>query len=216
MNTGNRFKIRELIYKDLVNVADIHLLAFPDSVLSQLGRKIIIKYYVWQLNPPNECLAVGAYEAEEMAGFCFSGVFSDAEVHFVIRNWYLTVPILLKKPSLFRQIDPIKRLSYIFKALVKNLYSQQQKTHVLETGLKKYGILSIAVAPNYQRSGVGRLLMERVYVDARDKGHNQIRLSVHQDNNQAVQFYEKEGWTKYLDDTNKWSGVMIKKLGIEE
>ena len=208
--------IRDLNATDLPAVAALHIQAFPDSLLTRLGRQAICKYYEWQSQPPNECHAIGGFEGEEMAGFCYSGSFRDSEVYFVTRHWYLAIPAVLKEPGLLRQIDPIRRLLYLIKAIPKKILAKFARKNNSNRPTKKYGILSIAVSPAFQHSGIGTLLVQAVYKDALTKGYTQIRLSVHPDNQKAVQFYQKEGWGKVLDTNGKWAGAMIKDIRMDQ
>jgi ribosomal protein S18 acetylase RimI-like enzyme len=204
--------IRNLNARDLPAVADLHTQAFPESLLTRMGKQLICKYYEWQSQPPNECNAIGAFDGDELVGFCYSGSFRDAEVYFVIRHWYLAIPAVVKEPGLLRQIDPFKRLLYLIKAIPRKILKKFAKRNDSNNPTKKYGILSIAVSPGCQRSGVGALLVQAVHKDASAKGYTQIRLSVHPDNGKAVRFYLKKGWVKVLDKKGKWAGAMIKDL----
>jgi ribosomal protein S18 acetylase RimI-like enzyme len=206
----NTLFIRELTESDLPAVAGVHIKAFADSLLTRMGKRVVHKFYRWQSQPPNDCYAIGAFIDEKLAGFCFSGFFYDAEVYFIMRYWYLTIPGFIKNPELIRQVKPFKRMRYIIKSRIRRIRDKKVKTQESRPAIKRYGVLSIAVSPSCQRFGVGRDLMKSVYMDALQKGFELIQLSVHPDNEKAVKFYEKEGWTKDIDDKGTWSGVMVK------
>lgn len=169
-------------------------------------------YYDWQMHSPNECYAIGAFHDLELVGFCFSGVFADAELHFVLENWFQLSVQLLKNPHLMLKSDPFRRIGYIIRAIWKRITQKKEPAKQKIPRIQKYGVLSIAVNPETQEKGVGKMLMEKVYEDAIERGFSTIYLSVHKDNEKAISFYEKDGWMKSADDNGNWSGIMIKNL----
>jgi ribosomal protein S18 acetylase RimI-like enzyme len=54
-------------------------------------------------------------------------------------------------------------------------------------------VCDIVVARAFRRRGVGRALMARAREWARDRGHDQVRLTVFDFNVEAMRFYEAEG-----------------------
>ncbi|MBC6137973.1 GNAT family N-acetyltransferase [Listeria innocua] len=73
--------------------------------------------------------------------------------------------------------------------------------------------IDIAVHPDYQREGIGQLLMDKMKEIAREKGFIKISLRVLSINQKAIRFYEKNGFKqegrlekefiiqdKYVDD----------------
>lgn len=164
------------------------------------------------MRKPNECYAIGAFDNQELVGFSFSGIFVDAELHFVLKNWFRYGAQMLSKPRLILKIKPLKRILYIIRAIWKR--QKQKKTSTIQNSQKnqKYGLLSITVNPEAQGKGVGKMLMEEVYEDAIERGFSTISLSVHKDNEKAISFYEKDGWRKDADGNGNWSGIMFKDL----
>lgn len=54
------------------------------------------------------------------------------------------------------------------------------------------------VKPEFQRQGVGKILVEKSLLFAKEKGY-QIKLEVHQSNKAAIELYKRYGFT-YLGD----------------
>lgn len=54
-------------------------------------------------------------------------------------------------------------------------------------------VCDIVVARAFRRRGVGRALMAKAREWARDRGHDQVRLTVFDFNAEAMRFYEAEG-----------------------
>lgn len=76
---------------------------------------------------------------------------------------------------------------------------------------RPFGVLSIAIAPAFQRQGVGELLMAEVELRAKLNGYKSMILTVHPENIKAVNFYQKIGWVKRESSTG-WNGRMIKNI----
>ena len=213
-DNAQQYSLRELTQNDLEQVANIHMMAFPDSFLSQIGAKAIVKYYAWHMKPPNICYAVGAFQAQTLIGFGFAGSFRNAEVYFILEDWHFFLGVLLTHPRLLINQDIFQRFKsffnyvkeYILKALNKPKGNKAKKQ-------VRFGVLSIAVDPKIHRSGIGQLLMARMTHIAKECGHNKMTLSVHPDNYQAIAFYEKLGWYKVtINNEVKWQGIMVKEL----
>jgi len=208
--------IQPLNQSDLPSVALLHAAAFPDSALTKLGLEAVRRYYEWQLNGPHDVDALGAFHGDRLVGFCFSGIFRGAMSGFLQRNWlFLTVCVLIR-PWLI--INPIFRerailAVNILKRLLRQLIKRRRKlTHQgSPASSKSYGILSIAVDPNYQGLGIGRMLMEYSEAIAREKGFSEMDLTVNPQNEKAIRFYERLGWEKVVNE-GRWTGLMRKRL----
>ena len=201
--------VRDAVEKDLEWISNIHIKAFPNSALSKLGAESVKRYYEWQLVGPHECLSLVALLDEKIVAFCFSGVFKSALGGFLQKNRnFLIVRVFFHPWLLFNEIFREK----IFEALrsLKVLPKKKQDTDQLpKKKMRSYGILSIAVDPDVQTKGIGRLLMEKAENNAIEKRFEQMHLSVNSDNLQAINFYLGLGWVKKGDP---WTGSMIKNL----
>ncbi len=77
--------------------------------------------------------------------------------------------------------------------------------------LNHFGILAIAVHPQRQGLGIGKLLMAEAEDVARRRGFQEMDLTVHPGNRQAVEFYERLNWIRFSKDS-VWKGQMKKSL----
>jgi len=208
-------QIQTLMETDLSAVVRTHTAAFPDASLTRLGSETLHRYYAWQLNGPHDAYNIGAFVHDELAGFCFGGVFNGAtggfirkERSFLIRN-VLTHPWLVFNP-IFRE-----RLTLGVHILFNNLRPKPKPVSIKATKqpvIRNYGILAIAVDPNLQGKGIGRSLMEQAEAIARQKGFDRMNLSVHPENKQAVNFYEMLEWKKLIEGGDHWLGKMYKTI----
>lgn len=208
--------IQPLNQSDLPSVALLHAAAFPDSALTKLGLEAVRRYYEWQLNGPHDVDALGAFHGDRLVGFCFSGIFRGAMSGFLQRNWLFLTGCALIRPWLI--LNPVFRdrvtLSMsILKRLLRQFIKRRKTPYQSSSPKppKSYGILSIAVDPNYQGLGIGRILMERSEAIAREKGFSEMDLTVNPQNEKAIRFYERLGWEKVVNE-GRWTGHMRKRL----
>lgn len=206
-------KVNSLGQSDLPAIAAVHLRAFPRSALTALGREAVRRYYAWQFTGPHDAVALGAWIDDDLAGFCFGGIFRGAASGFVKKNrTYLAVRVLAR-PWLIA--SPIFRERAATAARALGPLRSRRPGSGSSTPArprKSFGILAIAVCPRRQRLGIGSALMDACEVIARERGFEQMHLSVHPDNHQAVAFYERLGWERIVESGN-WRGAMHKPLG---
>ena len=210
---NNEITLRKLETADLPQVARVHLNSFPDSALSKLGAEVVRLYYLWQLNGPHEKVrATGAFAGENCAGFSFSGIFDGSTSGFINQNKtalivnFLMRPWLVFNPLFFKRMREGVKLS---RRLTKK--KKVSRASVKSSNIKVYGILSIAVASNCQKSGIGQMLMSDAEAEAVRYGYESICLTVHPDNVKAVKFYEKQNWQRFRQ-SDLWDGAMVKLL----
>ncbi len=203
--------VQNLTPSDLAAVAAVHVEGFPESAITLLGQEAVRRYYEWQLLGPHDAIALGALMDGEVVGFCFGGIFRGATSGFLRRNqqfltWrVLTHPWLVTNP-LFRE----RLLSGL--RLVKKSFDRKSSAPQLKIPrTSSFGILAIAVSPQSQGLGVGKLLMRESEQAALRLGFRTMNLTVHPDNAQAIRFYESLDWEKVTNE-GAWNGTMRKLL----
>lgn len=75
-----------------------------------------------------------------------------------------------------------------------------------------FGILAIAIAPQHQRMGVGKMMLQEVERIAQVRNSKVLHLSVDIANKMAIELYEHNGWKKVQHSNQGWSGSMSKIL----
>lgn len=201
--------IRTLSKKDLDSVVNIHLNAFSDRTLAGLGREAVCRYYEWQLQGPHDAIALGIFQGEKLAGFCFAGVFRGALSGFLQRNkWFLTWrvithPWLIVAPFFREQI------SLAWNILMRRSISAVSQPMPLA---KSFGILAIAVDPRIQGAGFGKRLMAETEKITAERGFSRLHLTVDINNIQAIAFYQNLDWQKLTASDGVWHGSMVKHL----
>lgn len=215
----NNLTIRCITAKDLPAVAQIHMLAFPDSALTALGRLAVQRYYQWQLIGPHNCYPILALSQSHSVGLCFAGIFRGALSGFINHNWSFLLLLIVRRPWLLSNPLFRERLSLGWRTVqlaarrkrraaraVPNLDPNAQPAPA-----PAFNILSVAVDPAYQGQGIGKMLIASVEQAAIEQGYQVLSLSVSKQNSQAIQFYAHSGWCKVQID-GKWRGHMIKVL----
>ena len=201
-----------LAKEDLVQIAELHISVFPESLLSAFGLNVVRRYYKWQLEGPHKCFAVGAYDQEALVGFSFGGYFQESMVGFIRENKTHIIFQLLTHPRL--TVDP-HFLKMAWTILILTLkkhftnYSRQIKVNTQRS--KSFGILSVAVHNRYRGKGVGKRLMEFSELIAIQNGFLRMHLTVHPSNSNAITFYEKLGFERWPEN-GSWTGSMRKML----
>lgn len=69
----------------------------------------------------------------------------------------------------------------------------------LAKGQKAARLYSIAVARDYGRRGLGRLLLQAAEDDARARGAERLRLEVRRDNHAAATLYRERGYALFAE-----------------
>lgn len=208
-----RAVIRDLQCEHLTQVARIHVVAFPDSALTRLGIEAVRRYYKWLLEGPHEAIRIGAFVDSEVVGFCFAGLFRGAMSGFLQANRLFLSSRVFIRPWV--AANPIFRSRMLSAARILRR-RKNRKPQFSQPALavqKPFGILAIAVSPNQQGSGVGRLLMQESEAVARRRRFREMILTVSRSNDQAIRFYENLRWVK-ITDKGPWQGGMRKLLDV--
>ena len=216
------FAIRNVELSDLDQIAEVHRASFEDRALSQLGKSAVKRYYRWLLTGFSDIYPVCAVSTHgKIAGFCFAGVYGGSFSGFLKNNRWFLIGTLMLRPWLFFKPIVREQATLAIRTLMrligkKNIHKTTQKAETPKPSKPtSLGILSIAVHPDFQRQGVGELMMAAVEMKAAADGFTQLHLSVHPENTSAVRFYEKSGWQK-TQSRGTWDGKMFKKLNEQE
>ena len=78
-----------------------------------------------------------------------------------------------------------------------------------------FEIWRIYVAPQFQRKGIGKMLMDFAEQEAEEQGYKEIVIWAFQNNHHAVSFYKKRGYSidkeEYLSEPYFSMGIRLKK-----
>jgi ribosomal protein S18 acetylase RimI-like enzyme len=204
-------KVFDLSADDLGDVATLHLRAFQDSELTRLGHEAVRRNYLWQFEGPHDLEALGVRADGRLVGFLFGGVFRGSTIGFVKRERWFLLGRVLRNPSMVINAKSLSRIGLAVR-LIGRRSGPPQSENPAAVPARSFGVLSVAVDPSAQGSGVGQLLMAEAEERARAAGFARMHLTVHPDNEQAVRFYERGGWSRSHGPDGTWTGQMIKTL----
>ncbi len=208
--------LQTLDIDDLFAVTEIHRDTFPESMLSLLGFEVVRRYYLWQFTGPHDVFSLGVFgDSGTLCGYCFGGIFRGALSGFLNANKYFLFWKVLTKPGIFLMPEFRRRFLPSFRLMRRERDTQFHLLQQETDQRKSFGILTIAIHPQFQGKGLGKLLMKRAENAAISQGFREMNLTVHPENTLAVEFYQKLGWEKVLDNSTAWSGRMTKNLVVE-
>jgi len=216
--------MRQILEEDLDRVSEIHMSAFSDSALTKLGQEATRRSYEWQFTGPHpHVVAIGCEYNGTLSGFCFGGRFQGAMIGFLRHNWPFLIWRVLSHPWLL--LDKTVRaqgqfgLGYLLTKRIRQKRtlgstSKRADKKVFSSDFLSFGILSIAVHPDYQGLGLGKaLMMETERISTQD-GFHFMRLTVNLENSYTIRFYESQGWQR-VPNNEDWAGMMVKLLPFE-
>lgn len=179
------FEVRPVDRLDLIPVVNLHTVAFPEALLTKLGKRFLERYYEVVLRDPNRIFLVAV---DEGAIYGFVAGFGDPVSFYAgLRD---------EKWSIVRAITPtVFRRPWILVAVGRNyLWS---RTWNPGRGQEPAGELaSIAVDPGYQRQGVGLRLVSEFLEEATNRGWSNVAVTTDELDNQRVRrFYERLGFS---------------------
>ena len=198
---------RQLTASDIHEITRIHLKAFKDFFLSQMGDGFLNFYYKCFLKDVNG-YGVGIFdEGSQLLGYSVATTHSKGfNRNMIVKNFVpffiVVVKLLFSKP---------KALIRLFRNLSKNT----KNTNINDDG--DYAeLFSIAVDPQKQGAGFGKLLLADVEETIQSRGCKRITLTTDFYNNSSViSFYEKMGYSVFYEFTtypNRKMYKMIKTL----
>lgn len=191
--------IREMVPKDALDVAHLHIVAFPDYFLTRLGVRFLECLYYSYSFPPG--VGVIALDNDKIIGFVTGMTDSKAFYTKFYRDNFLTLTKivithfftdavvrgkLLKKTAHFKMA---------ILALLRRPSKEPLGTKMPPTAKMAY-LLSIGVAEAYKGNGVADMLVKKYCKLLNQEGYERVLLSVLPTNHRAIRFYEKTGWKR--------------------
>lgn len=206
-------ELRTLGVGDLDDVATLHLAVFRDSALSHLGHEAVRRFYRWQLTGPHDVEAFGLFAGDDLVGFLVGGRFRGSMIGFVKQDPVFLATCVLRHPTVVVGSRGRAALRTGIRLLVR-----PAKPTVVErperVPEKSFGVLSIAIDPSVQRSGMGSLLLDEADRRAAAMGMERLHLTLDPQSWGTAEFYRGQGWRRLGipgDTDHEW--LMGKELG---
>lgn len=187
--------VRTIGIEDLDSIVGLHRRAFPDSVLARLGTDALRGYYRWQIAGPHEVAAVGVWGDGRLLGLLLGGRFRGSMIGFVKHEWVHLGGCLVRHPAIV--FGPRGRAALA--TGVRLLLLPTSRTTVERPERvpdQSFGVLVIAVDPDAQRDGLGRLLLSWAENEAAQAGFERLHLTIDPTNWGAAAFYRELGWER--------------------
>lgn len=170
--------IKEILEKDLKQVAEIHKKFLP-SIISYYSSDFIEGFYKYHLISKKEsCIFLGYFEGENLLGFVFGTHELDLLFDDFLKNNRIS---FIKETFLALMKNPVYFVHLVGKIFQETMPNQSQSQ-----------LVYIAVDKNYNKKGIGKLLLEGFEKEAK-KSVNYYELEVEK-NNPAFGFYQKNNF----------------------
>jgi ribosomal protein S18 acetylase RimI-like enzyme len=198
-----RFVFERLRFEHVEGVADLHLRALPDYFLSQLGVHVLQSFYrEFCLHPFDFGVVARLRETHALAALVVGT--NDVQAHF--RSFYrrhaLSVAYhllrgMIRNPKIRKGVTarlPQLRLALGSMPPFRWKIGGRQMAGDAEMDCR-LRLLSIAVDPGFRGTGLALEIQRRFLDQLKEAGHPRVGLSVKADNERAIAFYRKTGWT---------------------
>ncbi len=176
--------IRSMAASDLAEVGVLHGAAFPGFFLSGLGSRPLRELYAAMAEDPTG-IAIVAESGGRIIGFA-AGTTEPRSYYrrLIVRRWWrfarAILPAVLRRPSL------IGRLAWRLRSATSAPVAAGETL-----------LLSLAVSPEQQRKGIGRILLLEFLAAARKRGAKQVSLTTDAAGNERVErFYQSLGFKR--------------------
>ena len=188
--------VRSMALADVGAVVDIHVAAFPGYFLTSLGPRFLALYYAQVVRAR---LGIGLVFARDgrVLGFA-AGEFSPGRFYrelFFRRSLvfaFYALKAVAKKPSILLRMarQVVQRVEAPASDDVARL-------------------ASLAVTPEEQEHGYGRVLVAAFIEHVRDRGGKAVLLEARKENQTFVQFYEQMGFEVVRELTRAPGEVLV-------
>jgi GNAT superfamily N-acetyltransferase len=201
MRNGLTVVIQPAAIADLAGVVDVHLLAFKDYFLTLMGKRFVTEYYSAVIDYHGAIFLVARDSSGQVIGF-ISG-FMDAGsfyAHYRHRRYKLALlafAAVLRKPVLLGRV-------------MRNVSRVRHGVAHVPRNSREVELSSLGVLPDYQRFGIGGMLVDRFLENAGEAGSESVYLTTDATGNQGGNtFYKAHGFV--LENT---IGAVKRRLNV--
>jgi ribosomal protein S18 acetylase RimI-like enzyme len=188
--------VRPMQRSDLAVVVAIHRTAFPNFFLSFLGPRFLHVFYGFVAD---EGIALVALDDGQLAGFV-AGVPDSRSFyrrllrHRVAQIALAILPVVLRRPSTLGRV--VRRA--------------RQRTSAGGDEASGAELMSLAVDPSRQHSGIGRALIAAFAERVAIAGVGRLWLTTDAaENDRVIRFYESQGFQRWRDFTTAEGRALV-------
>lgn len=204
---------------DLYKIAKCHIAAFPKSVTSLLGEKVVASMLQWYLSGPNKFLFY-VEENGKVTGYCGGFLMDGSDAYgsgsgMTQFGFNQAAGAFARKPWLLLHPEVRKKYKFILTNVARKLGLKKEQPMAITAPKPKNepltaGLVVIGVIPNLQQKGLGTLLQQEFERKSIEMGAKRLSLSVRKQNEKAIRSYNRNGYVKR--DENETSFIMVKEL----
>ena len=175
-------------------MAKCHSVSFPGRFMTEMGQKWLSALYAFFINHVDGISYVAMDASRTVIGFVVGG-------NKNIRPQFLQYA-LIRYPHIILWKFLCKSMvrKTLLAELAKKLHRKEKKARAglsnREDPKECGSLLSICVMPEYQGSGIAGELIEAFQSACAEEGYDRLELSVVSENERAIKFYKKHGWSR--------------------
>jgi ribosomal protein S18 acetylase RimI-like enzyme len=192
---ADAFEVRGVTDADLGQIVRLHARVFPDAALTALGPEALRRYYRWQLDGPHEVDAVGVFAGDVLVGLLVGGRFQGSMIGFVKLHAPFLVARTLRHPTVLLGGRGRSAIGTGLRLLARPV-ARTEVERPERVPDRSFGVLVVAVDPDAQRGGVGRVLLVEAERCAHERGLTRLHLTLDPTNWGAAAFYRELGWRR--------------------
>jgi ribosomal protein S18 acetylase RimI-like enzyme len=187
---------------DLDALARCYKKAFPHSLAAAFGTRYMRKILAWFLSTDRNFLFHLIDDSTNaVIGFC-GGMVNDGIQHRGSASEMIQFAFnegifaFMRKPWLLVHQEMRSKYGLAFKNIKRKFQKAGPKKFYRAGEVHPFsGLVVIGIDPAYQNKGYAKVLLHEFERKSKEYGVDKIRLSVKSDNAQAIQAYQKSGWT---------------------
>jgi ribosomal protein S18 acetylase RimI-like enzyme len=185
--------VRSVGTKDLEAIAEIHIAAFPNSLLTQFGVDAVVRNYRAHFESQGLVRAGGAAISGKLVGL-YIAVCDDTPRRFIRLRSSFLVRQAVRSPGLWCSKQLWSHAGFRLRQAVISLLALGVPANVRQ--ISRFRIMVLAIHPEYQGLGLGSMLIADAEHAARGFGAKGMYLGVNKSNARAIRFYERNGWRR--------------------
>lgn len=176
--------VRPVMEEDIPDIIKIHVSSFKDFFLTSLGDEFLKIYYKAYIKNPNALLLCIEDDSRNVVGFAAAAIDSVG----------FNKKLILYSPLAFLFIS-IKLILSRPRALLRLLKNFTKRNETIEDDGDYAELFSIAVSPNQQGKGIGKLLLASSEDYVRSKNIAKMSLTTdYYNNDKTIRFYQAMGY----------------------
>ena len=169
---------------DLEEVFDLHTEAFFDHAIIQLGKSYNKKFIKYFINDEKAVSLVATYQ-NKIIGYVI-GAPNGYQIGLNKKLKFLKYMSVILKPNIWFNRNVLLAIKRTL--LSKNIGKPKNQDD------KYFSLVGIGVKSEFRRKNIGAELVKNFELEVKTAGWEKLKLSVHENNNNAQRFYEKLGW----------------------